>query len=1050
MLCRVIKRMVGLERGNGDLTALEAIADRLKQLSKVPLFNLLAEDGLAEVLGACQEILVEKGTKVFTAGESGDAFFVVLSGRLQAWGRGEEGGLLGEFGPGEIFGESALILDEPRSATIQVAEDSHLLVVNRELFERFFASNPKTRSYLDEVRRWRRIQSIARNRLCSFLDAAELRELESLCEEVVVERGEVVFSIGDPADALYFVLSGELEMWTGQKGAEQLVGHLGPPNSFGEPALLLKKPRLATIRVVERAHLLVLKREPFERLFLTNPKAREYLEDMRSNRDLQILEQIPLFSYLSREELRAIQGLLTEVHLEMDEVVCRAGDPGDAFYILRSGHLEVWGGERGRELLDTIHPPGFFGEESLLLGEPRRATIKVSQPARLLILKKEDFERFFLHNSKAIAYLAEVRHRRRAAALGRIPLFHMITAEEHEEIQAAFVEQTFRKGDVVCRAGDESATFYIVLNGELEVWSAVEPPERLARLRAGDFFGEIAVILGERRSATVIAAQRTQLLGLPKEAFTRFFLRNPRSLEYFARIMAQRLSSAVSGERAGAGTVQIGVTSAPGLKGKTLVAEAVSAMLAELTGGNVLLVRLQPASPEERLPGLHLHLSNVERSVDGVRRAFRLPAEKPVELTVGIDPGQTSEQYGGQISDLVNRLRADFRFQVFDLGSEPSALAAAARDFADVLVEVVEQAEPRFPEPADGNGTELRRYPVVNLRNVRSRRIPISACIPFVLPDEPGVTLESLLTNRRSPVAIPLWRLARKILGRSVGLALGGGAAFGISHLGVLKVLEENDIPVDLVVGCSIGSLVAISYAAGYRIDDIIRKAHEMGRRSYVAGGLDFTLTKPGIIGGDRLKGRFTPLLGNRSTFEDLLMPCRTVATDIRSGELVTIGRGSLEDAYRASIAVPMVLAPEALDGRVLVDGGVADPVPAETVRHMGADLCIAVPVVPPLKKGVETAISKWTARLNMLNPFAYLGMGADMPNFFDITMNSLQTLQHELGLYKVISADVSIQPELSDFTWTDFDRSVELVERGVEAAEAALPELKRLVRPGD
>ena len=147
-------------------------------------------------------------------------------------------------------------------------------------------------------------------------------------------------------------------MWTGAKGAEQLVGHLGPPNSFGEPALLLKKPRLATIRVAECAHLLVLRREPFERLFLTNPKALEYLEDMRTNRDLQILEQIPLFSYLSREELRAIQGLLTEANLEMDAVVCRAGDVGDAFYILRSGHLEVWGGERGSRVLDTIQRQG--------------------------------------------------------------------------------------------------------------------------------------------------------------------------------------------------------------------------------------------------------------------------------------------------------------------------------------------------------------------------------------------------------------------------------------------------------------------------------------------------------------------------------------------------------------------------------------------------------------------------------------------------------------------------------------------------------------------
>jgi NTE family protein len=306
-----------------------------------------------------------------------------------------------------------------------------------------------------------------------------------------------------------------------------------------------------------------------------------------------------------------------------------------------------------------------------------------------------------------------------------------------------------------------------------------------------------------------------------------------------------------------------------------------------------------------------------------------------------------------------------------------------------------------------------------------------------------------VLAHPRSPGAIPLWRLARKILGRSVGLALGGGAAFGISHLGVLQVLERNSIPVDLIVGCSIGSLVAVSYASGFPLDEMMEKAHEMGKSGYVASGLDFTFTKPGgILGGERLKSRFTPLLGSHKTFDDLLIPCRTVATDIRSGELVSIGRGRLEDAYRASSSVPMVLSPEALDGRVLVDGGVADPVPAETVRHMGADLCIAVPVVPPLKKGIETAISKWSRRLNVMNPFSYLSSASDMPNAFDITMNSLQTLQHELGLYKVISADVSILPELSDFTWTDFDRSQELIERGVEAAEAALPALRKMLRP--
>jgi CRP-like cAMP-binding protein/predicted acylesterase/phospholipase RssA len=1030
------------------VSALESIdAGRVEMLSKIPPLNLLATDELAEVLGVCEEIFLETGAVVFQAGDPGDAFFVVLSGRLKVWRGGQEGGQLGELTPGELFGERALILGEPRSATVEVAEDCKLLVLRRDAFDHYFASNPKTRVYIENVRRKHTMEMIARDPLCSLLEPEAQRELETVLETRVFGRGEDVYTFGYPSDALYFVVSGELEVWMNEANPRP-VARLGPPNSFGELGLLMKRPRMGRVRVLERAQLLVLKAEHFDRFFLGNQKALAYFEGIRSNRALQTLERIPLFSYLSAEELSSVRRQFTEVTFEKDDVVCRAGDEGDAFYVVRTGALEVWGGEKGRELLDTIGPSGFFGEESLILGEPRRATIKASEQSRLLVLKKDSFERFFLHNPSAVGYLDEVRHRRRAAALERVSLFKLISPEELATVQKDFVEQTFRKGEAVCRAGEESNTFYIVLSGELDVWSSAEPPTRLARLGTGDFFGELAVILGEKRSATVVASQRTQVLGLPKEAFTRLFLRNPRSLEYFSRIMCQRLSSAVTGERVGEGPVQVAVLGAPGLCGASMVAKSLAALLAELTGTKVLLVRLQRALPNERLAGLHLHLSTIDRTIDAVRRSFEERSSEPVELSVGFEPNGSTEQYGGQLSDLVNRVRTDFPYQVFDLPSNPPSMLASAPWFADVIVEIVENGKPEFPAPAHRSGVVVR-YPVINLKNPQSRRVPISACAPFVIPHQPGLGAEAALALPRSPGAIPLWRLARKILGRSVGLALGGGAAFGISHLGVLQVLERNSIPIDLIVGCSIGSLVAVSYAAGFSLDEMMEKAHEMGQGRYVASGLDFTFTKPGgILGGDRLKSRFTPLLGSHRTFDDLLIPCRTVATDIRSGELVSIGRGRLEDAYRASSSVPMVLSPEALDGRVLVDGGVADPVPAETVRHMGADLCIAVPVVPPLKKGVETAISKWSRRLNVMNPFAYLSSASDMPNAFDITMNSLQTLQHELGLYKVISADVSILPELSDFTWTDFDRSKELIERGVEAAESALPALRKMLRP--
>ena len=207
---------------------------------------------------------------------------------------------------------------------------------------------------------------------------------------------------------------------------------------------------------------------------------------------------------------------------------------------------------------------------------------------------------------------------------------------------------------------------------------------------------------------------------------------------------------------------------------------------------------------------------------------------------------------------------------------------------------------------------------------------------------------------------------------------------------------------------------------------------------------VDLTITRPGLLLGDSFVKIFEPYLSEIRTFADLLMPCMTVATDIESGERVPIGSGLLTTAFRASAAVPMVFAPVKLGERVLVDGGVSDPVPAEVVNSMGADLCIAVNVVPPLKLGVENAISKAVRMVNRFNPMSYLNGVSGMPPMFDIIMNSMQVLQHELGNFKAISADVLIKPDLSDFTWIEYYRSNELIQRGAEAAERAMPAIDR------
>ena len=1017
--------------------------EQLAQLSRIPVLAPLKKAELARVLKDSREVFLETGAIVFSAGEPGDAMYVVLSGHLKAWGGGEQGGLVGEFRDGDFFGEMALVLDEPRTATVQVAADSRLLAVSQETFGRLEA-NPRVHAYLEEVRLARRIDTIGRNPLCSLLDPQSREELAPRFEERVCERGDVVFSVGDPADAFYLILSGELEVWGGE-GGSQLIGHLGAPNSFGEQALLMNQARAATIRVAERARLLVLGCEAFERLFAAYPRVMEYLEDIREDRGLQLMEQVPLFSYLDPEERRVLRALLKDVSFEQGDVVCEAGEEGDAFYVVRSGELEVWGGAHGRELLDTIGPSGCFGEDSLVLGAPRNATVKAAGPVRLLALERHAFERFFLRKPKAVAYLNEVRQRRRAAAFNQISLFKLVDPDALEDVRDEFVELTFRKGEAVCRAGESSTTFYVVLNGALDVWSAEEPPERLARLGPGDFFGELAVILGEKRAATVVAAQRSQLLGLPKDAFTRLFLRNPRSLEYFSRVMCQRLSSTITRESVGTGELDIVVVGEPGLVGKSLVAGTLAALLREITGAPVLLLRLRGADPNERLPGLHLHLGGVAQTFEVVRGGLLEQSHGTVELTVGFEPEASADRLGG--ADLRARQPTGRRLQVQGV-RHGRRRPRAVRRRAGVRRRAASRSSSRRsrcsrqPRAAAGR-PQVVHYPVVNLRNPRSRRIA---------------------DQRLRAVRDPRPAGGRSGVGARRPALAGGDAAVAAG---------SQDPRPQRRAWCSGGARRSAS-----RTSECCRSWREQGPRR-PRGRLQHRLDDRHQLRG-RLRRRADDREGprdgparlprdrprlhalqarhhrGRASEEPLLAP-PVQQGDLRGPRPPLPHRGDRHPHGRARGHRPRTAR-----GRVpRLDRGAPDHLPGAAGRARARRRRCRRPGAgrdrsadggrprdrrargSPAQEGRRDRDLEVVRPAERVQPFAF-GRGEDMPNSLDITMNSLQTLQHELGVYKIISADVTIQPELSDFTWTDFDRSRELVERG---ARRPRPRCRRCAR---
>jgi NTE family protein len=248
-----------------------------------------------------------------------------------------------------------------------------------------------------------------------------------------------------------------------------------------------------------------------------------------------------------------------------------------------------------------------------------------------------------------------------------------------------------------------------------------------------------------------------------------------------------------------------------------------------------------------------------------------------------------------------------------------------------------------------------------------------------------------------------------------VGVALGGGFARGIAHLGVLRVLQQEGIHVDCVAGTSAGSMLAIAYASGHSIDEITAQAKATRFKDFG----NWKLSWMGLASNQRLEHYPRKFLGV-STFEELKIPLAIAATDLGTGEPAYFTHGPLGPALRASCAYPGMFVPVELDGRMYVDGFLAAPVPVDALRVMGADVVIAV--------FLEAAANRRPSSI------------------VDVIGLSFAILQRHADLEWRRTADIIIEPNVKDFLWDDFEKTPELIAAGEAAARAALPKIRAVL----
>lgn len=254
-----------------------------------------------------------------------------------------------------------------------------------------------------------------------------------------------------------------------------------------------------------------------------------------------------------------------------------------------------------------------------------------------------------------------------------------------------------------------------------------------------------------------------------------------------------------------------------------------------------------------------------------------------------------------------------------------------------------------------------------------------------------------------------------------VGLALSGGVARGNAHIGVLRVLEENHIPIDYIAGTSAGSLVAAAYAAGMTIDEIAELARKLRWRD--VGRV--TLSRLGVQSNARME-EFVRAYLPIKRFEDLRIPLAVVATDLKSGSAVIITEGDVPFAVRASCALPGWYVPVTDEhGRQLVDGGLVANIPTGAVRILGADLVIAVDVNSEGAKFIGP-------------PHSIIG----------VLLQSIMVVQRTAAIHQLHDADIVISPKTGHIRWDEMGRVDDLISLGEQAARSTIERIKRLLAP--
>lgn len=635
------------------------------------------------------------------------------------------------------------------------------------------------------------------------------------------------------------------------------------------------------------------------------------------------------------------------------------------------------------------------------------------------------------------------------ADLRKNALFSNVKVMELRRILPKLQKAYYPRSAVICREGERGSCLYLILSGQVKLTTTEGTHTKtLAYLNAGDFFGESAVLSNDVRPVTAEVVIDAEILQLSQSHFDELVSRDPTVLHNVIRALDQRIRVNTLGmfQPQTKQSEIVAIYSPRKVSSKTLIAVNVAASLYRQTTLPVVILdmTLSPPSIAEILRMDALPTIGEEGITEETLPDLLCRHESGIYLlTMAPELLRTGKISREGIAGTLGLLKTQFGYIVINTSAEISNNTFEALDLSDTVVLLSPVGEEAPTGMFDHQEIITTYYFPKGSAAIGAERPVITQTAPLILPaDETlerefyaqgDVIVESRPGHELSRV---IQKITRHVARLRIGLALGGLAARGLSHVGVLKVLEEHHIQIDLIAGSNVGAVIGTAYALGLSAEALEKIVLQWERHLPLVSFRDINLVHGGLLSQHRILKLLSSFIPPEATFQDLKIPLRVITMALDTGKEVAIESGGLLKALEASLAIPGLFPPVRSEDRFLVDGSMINPVPISDLVEMDADILVGVNSFAPLTPSYTPPPKHYT------NLVGY----ADNLKMIDIIIRSFQNLQYEISTAKSMIADVTIAPEVLGYSWSAFDKAGGIMEAGRKAAEQMLPELTRVI----